>query len=42
MDISRACDILDINKNYSLEELRKKYRMYALKFHPDRNKSTDA
>ena len=42
MDISTACDILDINKNYSLEELRKKYRMYALKFHPDRNKSTDA
>ena len=34
--------ILFIQSNASLQEIKKAYRMLALEFHPDRNKSFNA
>ena len=35
-------EVLDIQKNASKDEIKNAYRKLALKFHPDRNKSSDA
>ena len=39
-----ACEYLEINEEnvLTLEELKRKYRIKALMFHPDKNKSVDA
>lgn len=39
-----ACEYLEINEEIvlTLEELKRKYRIKALKYHPDKNKSVDA
>ena len=44
MNYQKACEILDINgkQNINKDELKNKYKRYALKYHPDKNKSTDA
>ena len=44
MNFQKACKILDINDKQKLnvDELKHKYKLYALKFHPDKNKSIDA
>ena len=44
MNFQRACKILDINDKQKLnvDELKHKYRLCALKYHPDKNKSIDA
>ena len=44
MNFQKACKILDINDKPKLnvDELKHKYKLYALKFHPDKNKSIDA
>ena len=35
-------EILGINKNTSVEEIKKKFRKLAFEFHPDRNKNSGA
>ena len=37
MNTQKALDILDLNKHYTVKELKKKYYKYALKYHPDKN-----
>ena len=37
MDLNEACLHLQINKPFSLNELKKQYRMMALKYHPDKH-----
>ena len=44
MEIKRACEILGIDdsKPIALEDLKQKYRMNALRYHPDKNPSPDS
>ena len=35
-------EVLGISKTSSSDEIKKQYRKLALKFHPDRNQSSDA
>ena len=41
MNFPKACKILGINESSNLdaETVRKQYKMMALKYHPDKNKS---
>lgn len=41
MDIKHALEILNLKSNYTLEELKKSYRMNALKYHPDKNGNSE-
>jgi len=41
MDIKRAVEVLNLKSNYTLEELKKSYRLHAMKHHPDKNNNTD-
>jgi len=35
-------DILQINQEASRDEIKKSFRILALKYHPDKNKSSDS
>jgi DnaJ-class molecular chaperone len=41
MDIKHALDVLNLKTNYTLEELKKSYRLHAMKHHPDKNNNSD-
>ena len=41
MDIKHALDVLNLKTNYTLEELKKSYRLNAMKHHPDKNNNSE-
>ena len=41
IDVKNYYDILGVNNNASLEEIRSSFRYLALKYHPDRNKNSE-
>lgn len=42
MNLERALKILKVTHTVSVENLKTQYRLFSLKFHPDRNKNADA
>jgi hypothetical protein len=42
MNFQNACEILKLNKTFSLKELKHNYHFEALKYHPDKNNAVDA
>ena len=42
MNYNKARDVLEITNDMSLDNIRKQYKLKALLYHPDKNKSEDA
>ena len=41
MDIKHALELLKLKTNYTLDELKKSYRLHAMKHHPDKNNNSE-
>jgi len=42
MNYKKACEILEVNNDISIQHIKKQYRFKALLYHPDKNQSEDA
>jgi len=42
MNYENACEILDVNEDASIDNIKKQYRLKALLCHPDKNQSANA
>lgn len=42
MRYKEACELLEVNNDVSIQNIKKQYRMKALLYHPDKNHSEDA
>lgn len=42
MRYNKACELLEVNNDVSIQNIKKQYRMKALLYHPDKNHSEDA
>lgn len=41
MDIKHALEVLKLKSNYTMDELKKSYRLHAMKYHPDKNNNSE-
>jgi hypothetical protein len=41
MDIKHALEILKLKSNYTIDDLKKSYRLHAMKHHPDKNSNSE-
>ncbi len=41
MDIKHALEVLKLKSNYTMDDLKKSYRLHAMKHHPDKNNNSD-